>query len=667
MVDNNLVHPGSEQLSAFGLGQLDPVKAAEVERHVKACTVCCQTLWSLPDDRLVSLLRQAFSQPPDATTPPPALEATSLLPSAEPQGPQLPPELAEHPRYRIVEVLGQGGMGTVYKAQHRLMERLVALKVIDRGLTGNPAVVERFRREVKAAAQLNHPNIVHAYDAEQAMDTHFLVMEFVEGTTLARLVEQEGPLSVAQACDYVRQAALGLQRAFEHGMIHRDIKPHNLMRTPEGVVKILDFGLARLMSETSPALSSPGRDAFSEGASPASLTQMGMVMGTADYMAPEQADNAHAADICADIYSLGCTLYYLLSGQAPFPEGTVLDKLRAHRTRKPRPLSDFRKDVPPALVRVLERMMAKDPDQRYQTPAEAAHALTQFTAARTSHRWPWMQRLAGASILAAAMMAGTAAIITITTDKGEFVLETDDPNITVQLDKAGVKIHDRDSKREYLLKVGKQHLPAGQYDIDVKELPANLEISGSTFRLKRGDSVRLTASFRPWAKMGAAKLVQRAEPVQRAEADKFLKAFGPKDKPLSQDDITADQDGWRIESKEGRTVRLFEIANPGIEECMVVYEARLKTQKVRGKAYLEMWCRFPDKGEFFSKDIANPTGGTTDWVSCQTVFWLKKGERPDLIKLNVVIEGAGTLWIKDIKLRKERLPLGIKLDAVDHP
>ena len=663
MLNDHLVHPGSEQLSAFGLGQLDPVKAAEVEHHVQACSVCCQTLCSLPDDRLVSLLRQAFSKPPDAGAPP-ALEATGIFPFATPQGPQLPPELAEHPRYRIVEVLGQGGMGTVYKAQHRLMERLVALKVIDRGLTGNPAVVERFRREVKAAAQLNHPNIVHAYDAEQAMDTHFLVMEYVEGTTLARLVEQEGPLPVVQACDYIRQAALGLQRAFENGMIHRDIKPHNLMRTPEGVVKILDFGLARLMSETNPALSSPGRDAFSEDASPASLTQLGMVMGTADYMAPEQADNAHAADVRADIYSLGCTLYYLLSGQAPYPEGTVLDKLRAHRTRKPRPLSDFRKDVPPALVRVLERMMAKDPDQRYQTPTEAAEALTQFTAARPSRRWSWTRRLAAASLLAAAMMAGAAAIITVTTDKGEFVLETDDPNITVQLDKAGVKIHDRDSNREYLLKVGKQHLPSGQYDIDVKELPANLEISGSTFRLKRGDTVRLTASFRPWAKQ-AVKGVPRDEPKQRVEAGKFLKTFGPDDKPLSQGDITADQGGWRIEAKEGRTVRLFEIANPGLEECMVVYEASLKTQKVRGKAYLEMWCRFPDKGEFFSKDIVNPTGGTTDWVSCQTVFWLKKGERPDLIKLNVVIEGAGTLWIKDIKVRKERLPLGLELNPVD--
>jgi serine/threonine protein kinase len=344
MLDGNLAHPATEQLSAFGLGQLNSAEAEEVENHIKSCTVCCQTLWSLPDDRVVSLLRQAFIAPPVAGAPMTAAVATTAFPPDAAQRPQLSPELAEHSRYHIVEVLGQGGMGTVYKAQHRLMERLVALKVIDRGLTGNPAVVERFRREVKAAAQLNHPNIVHAYDADHAGDSHFLVMEYVDGITLARLVEEQGPLSVEVACTYVRQAALGLQRAFEHGMVHRDIKPHNLMLTPQGMVKILDFGLARLVSEAGPTPQAAA-DAARSGASPA-LTQLGMVMGTADYMAPEQATDPHAADTRADIYSLGCTLYYLLTGRHPFPEGAVLDKIMAHGTRKPRSVSDFRTDVP---------------------------------------------------------------------------------------------------------------------------------------------------------------------------------------------------------------------------------------------------------------------------------------------------------------------------------
>ena len=266
MNDGKLDHPGAEQLNAFGLGQLEAAAAADVERHVTNCTVCCQTLWSSPDDRLVGLLRQAFNSPTGAVMARPASESSSPV----------PPELAEHPRYRIVEVLGAGGMGVVYKAEHRLMERPVALKVIDRGLTSKPAVVERFRREVKAAGQLNHPNIVHAYDAEQAGDSHFLVMEFVEGTTLARLVEQQGPLPAAVACDYVRQAALGLQRAWESGMVHRDIKPHNLMLTPQGVVKVLDFGLARLADEVKPSLPPPGEGTAPAGTAGQTLTQSGI-------------------------------------------------------------------------------------------------------------------------------------------------------------------------------------------------------------------------------------------------------------------------------------------------------------------------------------------------------------------------------------------------------
>jgi serine/threonine protein kinase len=548
-------HPGAEQLSAFALGHLDAAEAAEIERHVADCTACSQMLGSLPDDQLVALLRQAFRKPPDAA---PASEATTVLPSAAPAGPQTPAELAEHPRYRILEVLGRGGMGVVYKAEHRLMERPVALKVIDRGLTGDPAVVERFHREVKAAGRLNHPNIVHAYDADRAGDNHFLVMEFVEGTTLARRVEQEGPLPVDEACDAVRQAARGLQRAHEHGMVHRDIKPHNLMQTPGGQVKVLDFGLARLVREAIPPLSS-AEERTPAGAVSPGLTQLGMVMGTADFMAPEQAADAHAADIRADIYSLGCTLYYLFTGRPPFPEGTVLDKLIAHQQRTPRPLSDFRADVPADLERVLERMMAKDPAGRYQTPAEVADALRPFTVPQPV-RAVWSHRIWYLAAAAALLLVGifAAAFIAFLPSQGESVLRT----------------------------------------------------------------------------------------------------FGPNDKPLARDGVTLDQDSWRIEVKEPRIVPLFEIADPDVESCRLIYRAKLKTEDLRGKAYLEMRCRFPDAGEFFSKGLDNPLLGTTDWVSRETPFFLKKGERPDLLKLNVVIEGTGTLWIKDISLRKASLPLG---------
>jgi len=317
-----------------------------------------------------------------------------------------------------------------------------------------------------------------------------------------------------------------------------------------------------LVSEAGPALPAPAEGAAPAGATAPSLTQLGVVMGTADYMAPEQAADAHAADIRADIYSLGCTLYYLLTGQPPFPEGTMLDKLLAHRQRAPRPLSDFRDDIPPALTRVIERMMDKDPARRYQTPEEVARALRPFLHVRpvsvVSRRWIWFAAAAAAVFLLVGALAVTAAVFYVLRGRGETVLAT----------------------------------------------------------------------------------------------------VGPDEKPLTREGVTAEQGGWRIEANGARSVALFEIADPGIENCQVIYRAKLKAENVQGKAYLEMWCRFPSQGEFFSKDVINPIAGTTDWVSRETPFYLKKGERPDLIKLNVVVEGSGTVWIKDISLRQTSLPYG---------
>ena len=275
----------------------------------------------------------------------------------------LPPDLVNHPRYCVLELLGSGGMGTVYKARHRLMDRLVALKILKPQLVNRPAAMKRFCREMQAAARLVHPNIVHAYDAEQVGATHFLVLEYVPGVNLAELLREGGRLPVERACDYGRQAALGLQHAFENGMVHRDIKPHNLMLTPEGRVKILDFGLARFVSEAAPAADTRRLTGCSKG------------LGTPNYMAPEKA---HHADIRADIYSLGCTLYHLLSGRVPFPGGTAKDKLRCHRRRRPDSLYGLRPEVPAKLAQVVARMMVKEPAGRYATPAEVAQALAPF-------------------------------------------------------------------------------------------------------------------------------------------------------------------------------------------------------------------------------------------------------------------------------------------------
>jgi formylglycine-generating enzyme required for sulfatase activity/tRNA A-37 threonylcarbamoyl transferase component Bud32 len=268
-------------------------------------------------------------------------------------------------QYVLLDRLGEGGMGEVYHAKHRRMERDVALKVIRREKLDSPEAVKRFQREIEAAAKLSHENVVMAYDADQAGDRHFFAMEFVEGTNLAKLVKEKGPLPIAQACDCVRQAALGLQHAHERGMVHRDIKPSNLLLGKSGVVKLLDMGLARLQDPT--------------GELESRITQEGLVIGTPDFLAPEQARNARTADIRSDIYALGCTFYYLLCGHTPYQGGTPTEKLLRHTT-DPVPHMT-RPDVPPAVEGVVEKMMAKQPEDRFQTPSEIAFALQPYSLA----------------------------------------------------------------------------------------------------------------------------------------------------------------------------------------------------------------------------------------------------------------------------------------------
>jgi serine/threonine-protein kinase len=294
--------------------------------------------------------------------------------------------------YVLLEELGEGGMGTVYKARNWKLGRIVAVKVIRKERLDSEAAIRRFRREIQAAGQLWHPNIVRALDADEVNGMHFFVMEYVEGRDLSRLVKERGPLPVPQACDYIRQAALGLQHAFERGLIHRDIKSSNLLlmyqsreigqsRDRQGavtaplpvgrgsdqdpVVKLLDMGLARF-------------ERAEEHSS--TLTQEGTIMGTPDYIAPEQARDSHHADIRADIYSLGCTLYYLLTGRVPFPGGTLTEKLLKHQMDTPTPVRRLRPEVPDEVAGLIEKLMAKRPEDRFQTPAELAAALDTILA-----------------------------------------------------------------------------------------------------------------------------------------------------------------------------------------------------------------------------------------------------------------------------------------------
>jgi eukaryotic-like serine/threonine-protein kinase len=276
--------------------------------------------------------------------------------------------------YHLLERIGEGGMGQVFKARHEKLQRIVALKLIRKEKLADPRALDRFQREARAAAQLSHPNIVLLYDASQAGGIHFLAMEYVEGRDLAQTVKDSGPLPVDRACDYIRQAALGLQHAHERGLVHRDIKPSNLLVTSvsgcqgagHGVVKVLDMGLARLCARD-------GADA----ADP-TITQAGTLMGTPDFMAPEQAKNSSKVDARADLYSLGCTLYFLLTGKPLFEGNGALEKLMHHQLDEPCPIRKLRPDVPEALAQLLGKLLAKRPEDRFPSAAALADALAPF-------------------------------------------------------------------------------------------------------------------------------------------------------------------------------------------------------------------------------------------------------------------------------------------------
>jgi serine/threonine-protein kinase len=268
-------------------------------------------------------------------------------------------------RYKLLGQVGSGGMSTVYLGEHVLMQRRVAIKVLPKQRVNDTSYLARFHREARAAAALDHPNIVRAYDVDNDGNTHYMVMEFVDGRDLQQTVKRGGPLDFARAADYIRQAAEGLAHAHSHGLIHRDVKPANLLVDQKNVVKVLDLGLARFTNDDRASLTVQ----YDEN-----------VLGTADYLAPEQAVDSHGADARADIYSLGCTLYFLLTGHPPFPDGTLPQRLMAHQRQQPPPITKDRPDAPADLVAICMKMMAKKPADRYASMTEVANVLRRWLA-----------------------------------------------------------------------------------------------------------------------------------------------------------------------------------------------------------------------------------------------------------------------------------------------
>jgi WD40 repeat protein/aminoglycoside phosphotransferase (APT) family kinase protein len=430
-------HPPAEELDGYLLGKLEDTNEARVAAHLDECPECLARADEARRDTLTELLASA------------SRETSAIEP---------PPELAGHPKYRVIRLLGQGGMGAVWLCEHLIMGRLVAVKVIRSDVLGHAEAAGRFLKEVRAAARLSHNNIVAAFDAEPAGPSHLLVLEYVEGRTLAEEVAA-GPLPVADACGAALDAARGLASAHATGLVHRDIKPGNLIRDPSGAVKVLDFGLAGV------------------GAGEHELA--GVVMGTLDYMAPEQAEGPARADARSDIYSLGCTLYHLLTGRVPFGESSALGKLEAHRSRPPAPVAG----LPDGLNEVLGRMMAKAPAERYASAEEAAAALEPFTRPPSRHGWWWLFALFAAACV---LVAGLAAFV-ISTDTGELIIETPDKDVEVIVRQGGkvVTVFGPSSGTRLFLR-------SGTYDLELADKPAGLSLDVERVTLARGKTVVAT-------------------------------------------------------------------------------------------------------------------------------------------------------------------------------
>jgi serine/threonine protein kinase len=454
------MHLSPDALRGVAMGTLDAMTAGAIMTHLDGCPDCCRAVAALSSDDFLDRLRQAHlpgSTPAAAETP--AGAARVLTPAhtgASPPGERgdgvtnLPPELANNPQYAVLRELGRGGMGVVYLAKNKLMDRLEVLKVVNRALLVHPGAMDRFLREIRSAARLSHANVVAAYSAVQSGELLAFAMEYVEGQDLARLVQAHGPLPVANACDYIKQAALGMQHAFEKDMVHRDIKPQNLILARAGerhIVKVLDFGLAKVTRAAN---------------QDTTLTDDGAMLGTPGYVAPEQTLDATNADIRADIYSLGCTLYYLLTGTPPFEGRSAYEVLQAHQSLEARPLNQVRPEVPEELAAVVRKMMAKDPARRYQTPMALAQALDAL-AVDTPKPSPARKWVISGGIAAGVLVIGllglwAGSVLRVKTPEGTLVVKVNVPNPDMYVDGEKVIVSwDKSGKEaEIRVRAGKQ-------------------------------------------------------------------------------------------------------------------------------------------------------------------------------------------------------------------
>jgi serine/threonine protein kinase len=691
------------------------------------------------------------------------------------------------PQLEVLELIGRGGMGAVYKARQPGLDRLVALKILPPRAGGDPGFAERFMREARALARLSHPNIVAVYDFGQVSSAgvspasaagvppvapqpspaaprtsqneptgleaqrgetlnpqppsplHYFLMEYVDGPNL-RQVERAGKLTPPQALLIIPQICEALQFAHEEGIVHRDIKPENVLLDKKGRVKIADFGLAKIL----------GREPQDFH-----LTVSGQVMGTPNYMAPEQVEHPQAVDHRADIYSLGVVFYEMLTGELPLG-------------RFAPPSRKVQVDV--RLDEVVLRTLEKEPERRYQTASEVKTALETVTAQpgqaappvapaatvtlvpaeERIHRqvkWPaiglavtagfnWVLLPVFLGVLLPAMakagahardMSKLAVVGLLATPFVLCSLNIYAALRMIRLEAFGAAI----AASIFAMLITPGNLigfPVGIWALVVLARPEVREAfrkrkaalaaagTGASARtplwfwllvaapvvmvlicvLARGASIAQQASV-PIGKVAQYKAItvelERLNRQERALLTKYtpshplvqatrrsmddkkgelaeiesqypalghgeassrrltiVKVFNPPAKPISGELTLTEDNAWAVSCTNAQTYRLFEVPDPGIENCTVMYRAKLKSEGLVGRAYLEMWCQLPGQGESFSRGLNNTISGSSDWATCQTRFFLKAGEKPDLIRLNLVVEGPGRVFIKDVEL-----------------
>ncbi|MCL4179099.1 MAG: serine/threonine protein kinase [Verrucomicrobia bacterium] len=628
-------------------------------------------------------------------TQPDAAEATESESSGTP--PPSPADLAPHfPQLEILELLGQGGMGIVYKARQPRLERFVALKILPTDASTSGLFADRFSREARTLARLTHPNIVGIYDFGETNGIYYLVMEYVDGANLREL-ERSGELGPLEALKIVPAICDALQYAHDQGVIHRDIKPENVLIDHQGRVKIADFGLAKILGRPAPELA---------------LTRVRQVMGTPNYMAPEQIEHPLEVDHRADIYSLGVVIYEMLTGELPIGhfeppsqrvqidarlDQVVLRALAKERDRRYQHVSEVKSDVEtiaaspapapppppdPATARWLQaRQAVKGPAMGLVAigilnwvlvPLYAiigitflAHQESQISAATLISALLVMMLCSSFMIFAGLKMKALEAYRVAMIGSVLSILISPGNVIGLPLGIWALVTLTRREVKEAFGLTSDPELADRRRSIAQPIAPpvdrsrrwffgaATVFVVGCGGLLLVGVLSIVLAMVLPAFHRAKEHVRQKAIAAAMVNAV-VVKVFAVGDPTLARD-LAVEDGAWYADCAPSRTIQLFEETAPGVEQGVVIYRAQLKAEDVRGRAYLEMWCRFPGKGEFFSRGLADAVTGTTDWTWRETPFLLPAGERPDLIRLNLVVEGAGRVGIREVQLLRAPL------------